>query len=344
MADEQFFMQQTSAVEHQNGRPAAVWDLVGVYGPDLTGLCRASATILPGIAGVGLAAGTAGSGPPIRFASDETSSQIEEIQRTLDEGPCRDAASARQPVVAADLTSGSWQQRWPRFTPAALDAGVRAVFALPLHAGGVRHDGAVDLYRRSPGGLDRTQRMTALAFASAAAELLTLEHLDLDLTDAFTLSRDGNRPDRVEEIPAYDQSMTAPDESAVLLACSVDAVTLPAVRAQVRAASADRGLSGTGLYEFVLAVYEALTNVLRHGGGRGQLLLWQHADDLWCEVTDHGPGISGGYLPARHPGTSQLGQRGLWIIRRVCTSCKVTTDATGTRMLLRYRIGRRSPG
>jgi hypothetical protein len=141
MADEPFFMQQTSPVEHHNRCPAGVWDLVGGYGPDLTGLCRASATILPGIAGVGLAAGTAGSGPPIRFTSDETSSQIEDFQHALDEGPCRDAASARQPVVAADLTTESWRQRWPRFTPAALDAGVRAVFALPLHAGGVRHDG-----------------------------------------------------------------------------------------------------------------------------------------------------------------------------------------------------------
>jgi anti-sigma regulatory factor (Ser/Thr protein kinase) len=187
--------------------------------------------------------------------------------------------------------------------------------------------------------------MTALAFAAAAAELLTLEHLDLDLTGVFTHSRDGNRPDFADEIPAPDQSMTAPDESAVLLAYWVDAVTLPAVRGQVRAAGAHQGLSGNGLYDFVLAVYEALTNVLRHGGGRGQLLLWQHADDLWCEVTDYGPGISGGNLPTRQLATSQLDQRGLWIIRRVCTSCKVTTDATGTRLLLGYRIGDRSlPG
>jgi hypothetical protein len=36
-----------------------------------------------------------------------------------------------------------------------------------------------------------------------------------------------------------------------------------------------------------------MTNVLRHGGGRGQLLLWWHTDCLWCEITDHGPGIPG---------------------------------------------------
>jgi hypothetical protein len=229
---------------------------------------------LPGISGIGLAAGTARSGPPIRFASDDTSTQVEDFQHALDEGPCRDAAGTRRPVLAADLTAGSWRRRWPRFTPAALDAGVRAVFALPLHAGGVRHDGAVDLYRRSPGGLDGTERMAALAFAAAAAELLTLEDFDVDLTSAFTHGRSGNDLARAAEMPFPAQPVPYPDGSAVLLARWFDAATLPALRGQVSAASAHRGLSGRDLYDFVLAAYEAMTNVLRHGGGRGQLLLW----------------------------------------------------------------------
>ncbi|WP_255436448.1 hypothetical protein [Actinoplanes solisilvae] len=32
----------------------------------------------------------------------------------------------------------------------------------------------------------------------------------------------------------------------------------------------------------------------------------------------------------------------MWLIRRLCTSCKMTTDATGTRLLLGYRLDHRT--
>lgn len=298
---------------------ARVWDLVGDYGPDIVELCRASATLIPGFTGIGLSTSNARSDPRVRFTSDETSSSLEDFQRDFDEGPCRDAAGSRQPVVAADLTAASWRRRWPRFTPAALNVGVHAVLALPLHAGGVHHEGALDLYRRSPGGWHDGERTAASAFAAAATELLTLEDLDLRLTGAF-----GDTPET-----------DAPEPP---LACWFDFDTLPRVRGQVREIGARHGLSDTELYEFVLAVHEAATNVVRHGGGHGQLLLWRRGDHLWCEVTDHGPGIPANVLPIRQPGTEEPDHRGLWIIRRICTSSKLTTDATGTRLLLSYRL------
>jgi anti-sigma regulatory factor (Ser/Thr protein kinase) len=338
MADEHLSARQSAPFPHGLGPPDRVWDLIGGYGPNVASLCRASGRLVPGIAGIGLSAGNPLSGPQVRFTSDDTSALIEDFQLTLDEGPCRDAATTRQPVVAADLTTGSWRQRWPQFTPAALDAGVRAVFALPLHAGGVRHVGAVDLYRRSPGGLHGAERAAALVFAAAATELLTLEELDLSLTDAFTRRRHGGSSAPVDATPIPAGTSPAAASPAMLLVCWFDVTTLAAVRGQVRAVCTGQGLAGDDLYLFVVAVYEAMTNVTRHGGGHGQLLLWSHADHLWCEITDHGPGIPGTCLPARPPGTSQLGQRGLWLIRRACTSCKVTTDATGTRLLLGYRL------
>jgi anti-sigma regulatory factor (Ser/Thr protein kinase) len=338
MADEQSAVRQSSRFPDRSGSPDRVWGLVSAYGPDLAGLCQASGRLVPGVAGIGLSAGTPVSGPHIRFASDDTSFLLEDFQLTLDEGPCWDAAATRRPVVAADLTTGSWRQRWPQFTPAALDAGVRAVFALPLHAGGVRHEGAVDLYRRSPGGLDGSERTAASAFTAAAAELLTLEGLNLNLMGAFTHGRPGGRSALVDATPATVRSSTAAGSSAVLLVCWFDGTALAVVRGQVQVACAGQSLAGDDLYLFVLAVHEAMTNVARHGGGHGQLLLWRHADHLWCEITDHGAGIPDTYLSPRSPGTSRLDQRGLWLIKQACTSCKVTTDATGTRLLLGYRL------
>lgn len=318
-----------------------VWDLVNRYGPDVAGLCRAGVSLVPSVAGISVSAGNPLSEPDVRFTSDDTSALIEDFQLTLDEGPCRDAAATRQPVVAADLTDEHWRRRWPHFTPAAVRAGVRAVFALPLHAGGMRHHGAVDLYRRTPGELNCVERASALAFAAAAAELLTLEQLELNLTDAFTRRR---RSDGfTDATPITALQVPAADPPEVLLVCWFDGTALRVAREQIRAACARSGLTGDDLYPFVLAVHEAMTNVVCHGGGHGQLLLWWHAETLWCEISDHGPGIPDACLPVRSSAIDPLGRRGLWLIRRACTSCKITTDATGTRLLLGYRLSHRRP-
>jgi hypothetical protein len=152
--------------QRDNGHRDRVWDLVSAYGPDITRLCRASTSLMSGVAGMGLSAGPPGTVPDVRFSSDTASSLLESAQLTLDEGPCRDATATRQPVLVADLAAGSWRKRWPRFTPAALKSGVRAVFALPLHAGGVRHDGAVDLYRHTPGLLNSADQLAATTFTA----------------------------------------------------------------------------------------------------------------------------------------------------------------------------------
>ncbi len=177
MADEHSAARRSSPFPSHPGPSDRVWDLVSAYGPEPVGLCRVIGRTVPGIDGIGLSAGSRASGPLLRFASDDAGFLIEDLQLALNEDPCRDAAATRRPVLPADLATRSWRQRWPRFTKAALKAGIRAVAALPLHAGGVRHDGAVDLYRRCPGALDGTQRTAASIFAAAAAELLTLDEL-----------------------------------------------------------------------------------------------------------------------------------------------------------------------
>ena len=62
----------------------------------------------------------------------------------------------------------------------AAKAGVRAVFAFPLHIGAIRV-GALDLYRDRPGELGHERLSGALMAADAAA--LALLHLDLNDLD-----------------------------------------------------------------------------------------------------------------------------------------------------------------
>lgn len=68
--------------------------------------------------------------------------ELEHAQRRLGEGPCGAALEQGRPV---QVRLREQAQRWPRYTPVALELGVRTVLALPLHARG-RTWGVVDLY------------------------------------------------------------------------------------------------------------------------------------------------------------------------------------------------------
>jgi hypothetical protein len=95
------------------------------------------------------------------------SALIEELQYTLGEGPCVDAYHESRVVAEPDLATPS-APRWLAFSPKALEAGVRAVFAFPLRVGTVRL-GAVDLYRDGPGPLSDDQHADALVLTDIMA-------------------------------------------------------------------------------------------------------------------------------------------------------------------------------
>lgn len=104
-------------------------------------------------------------------ATDRVAGELEEWQLTFGQGPCVDAFSDGGPVLAGDLRAADCLARWPVFTPAALDSGARAVFALPLQVGAIRL-GVLDLYRTRPGPLSIHELADALAFADTAGMLL----------------------------------------------------------------------------------------------------------------------------------------------------------------------------
>ena len=81
--------------------------------------------------------------------------------------PCVDAYEQNRVVAEPDLADPA-ADRWPAFTPAALQVGVRAVFGFPLRAGAVRL-GALNLYRGRSGALSGDQQGDALVVAEVAA-------------------------------------------------------------------------------------------------------------------------------------------------------------------------------
>jgi len=104
-----------------------------------------------------------GAPPATVGASDLVAAALEEAQFTLGEGPGITAVRDRRPVYEPELGAASGTD-WLAFAGAALQLGVRAVFAFPLQVGAARL-GSLSLYRREAGMLAAGQIVDALAVA-----------------------------------------------------------------------------------------------------------------------------------------------------------------------------------
>ena len=101
-------------------------------------------------------------------ASSHVAESIEVMQVTLAEGPCVDAVARARPALEPDLASADARARWPRFSAAAIEQGVAAVFAFPLLRRGAAV-GALDVYSREPGELRSETYEDAVLLADLAS-------------------------------------------------------------------------------------------------------------------------------------------------------------------------------
>jgi len=121
-----------------------------------------------------------------------------------------------------------------------------------------------------------------------------------------------------------------PPDGDPLIAFEFRRLDLGGLRRRVAACAAEAGLRGMRLQAFVMAVNEIITNAVVHGGGLGRLRLWRTSGELVCEVTDQGPGIPGGRVPAGQPPAHATSGRGLWLTRTLCDGFSLQTGSHGT--------------
>ncbi|GAA4622026.1 GAF and ANTAR domain-containing protein [Actinoallomurus vinaceus] len=78
-------------------------------------------------------------------ASTERARLLELLQLQSSQGPCLEAYRSGRPVHCTDLSGADATARWPRFAPAAAEAGFTSVHALPMR---LRTDviGAMNLF------------------------------------------------------------------------------------------------------------------------------------------------------------------------------------------------------
>ena len=98
-------------------------------------------------------------------SSSERMRLMELIELQRQDGPSLDCWREGGPVRADDLEAA--RERWPHFAPAALDAGFRSAYALPLRLRDERI-GALNLLADRPGGLADDDEALGQAMADVA--------------------------------------------------------------------------------------------------------------------------------------------------------------------------------
>ncbi|HMJ74564.1 MAG TPA: GAF and ANTAR domain-containing protein [Iamia sp.] len=98
-------------------------------------------------------------------SSSERMRLLELIELQRADGPCLDCWRSGESVRADDLEEEA--ARWPSFAPAAVEAGFRSVYALPLR---LRDDriGALNLFAEGRDGLDEVDEALGQAMADVA--------------------------------------------------------------------------------------------------------------------------------------------------------------------------------
>jgi GAF domain-containing protein len=129
-----------------------------------------SVTRVLGIAGAGVMLINEGR---VVFAtsSPEALAVMERVQEAEQDGPCVDAARGGVVVTVADLDAPEHLERWPRYVPAALAAGIRSAAGVPMLYGSNRV-GAMNLHDAAPRRWGDTDLVVARVFADMATGYL----------------------------------------------------------------------------------------------------------------------------------------------------------------------------
>jgi GAF domain-containing protein len=108
----------------------------------------------------------------VMASSSERSEALELLQSQHEEGPCFECFHKAQPVFSEDLATE--HDRWPRIVPAAIEAGIASIHAIPMRVRG-ESVGALNLFRSSVGRIDERDVTLGQGMADIAAVALLQE-------------------------------------------------------------------------------------------------------------------------------------------------------------------------
>jgi GAF domain-containing protein len=108
--------------------------------------------------------------------------QLDELQMTLNEGPCVEAAIDELIVRTDDFRA---EQRWPSYSAAVVEIGVLSGLSFKLYTAG-RTAGALNLFAFKPHAFDAGDETTGVVLAAHAAAAILASRQGEQLESALT--------------------------------------------------------------------------------------------------------------------------------------------------------------
>ena len=113
-------------------------------------------------------------GLAVATANTEAGRIVEELEAELREGPCSDCMESGEQTAAPDLAAVT--DRYPRFAPRAIEAGVRGAYGLPLTVRGQQF-GSLNVVSFRPLELSATELATAQLVADVTSAYLANQQI-----------------------------------------------------------------------------------------------------------------------------------------------------------------------
>ncbi len=109
---------------------------------------------------------------------------------------------------------------------------------------------------------------------------------------------------------------------------------LSALRDRVLQHATLAGMGGERLDDLLIAVNEAVINVLEHGGGLGTVSVWHDNASITVDVVDTAGRLTPRHIPPRRPAGTVRGF-GLWLMSQLCDEFTIHQTTGGSRVRLR---------
>jgi GAF domain-containing protein len=114
--------------------------------------------------------------------TDDLPHRLDELQMTLNEGPCVEAALDEVIVRTDDFRS---EERWPEYSPAVVEIGVLSGLSIKLYTAD-RTAGALNLFAFKPNAFDPTDETTGVVLAAHAAAAILASRQGEQLESALS--------------------------------------------------------------------------------------------------------------------------------------------------------------
>jgi GAF domain-containing protein len=205
-------------------RTLHVWEWLAEYAGTRAAPLSLRTVCAAGVWRTGMTGAWVARGDPLAepaFVTDRAAATLADLACVLGEGPAADATRGGRPVAVTDLSAAPNRRAWPVYTAAALEAGARAVLAVPLRSGTVKI-GLLGLYSRRPRVLVTPQRAEVAVVAEVVLGLLLGE------------GRPGHAPPAHRDAPPWPEIHQAAGIVAVQLGVGV-AESLACLRAHAYA-------------------------------------------------------------------------------------------------------------